>query len=101
VATFTSVFEHALLVKPANILVGSDRPITFDPAAIAERLRDPAVTRHMARGNPTPRLLPEMISATAAPPQVWGPGDARDPDVLTDMRPRDEFFLNGSYGVVC
>ena len=94
VATFTSVFEHALLVKPVNIVVGSDRPIAFDPVTFAERLRDPAVARHMARGNPASRLLPEMTAAIAAPPQVWGPGDARDPDVLTDMRPRDEFFLN-------
>jgi hypothetical protein len=94
VATFTSVFEYALLVKPVNILVGSDRPITFDSVVFAERLRNPTVAHHLARGNPAPQLLPEMIALTAEPPQIWRPGDTRDLDVLTDMRPRDEFFLN-------
>jgi spermidine synthase len=94
VATFTSVFEHVVLVQPANILLGSDRPIAFDPAAFTERLRSPAVAQHIARGNPDPRVGEQMVRRISERPQVWGPGDARDPDVLTDMVPRDEFFVN-------
>jgi predicted membrane-bound spermidine synthase len=53
IETFAAVFPHAVLLRPANIMVGSDAPI---PAGAAERLlarlAEPAVAAHLGRGGP-------------------------------------------------
>jgi spermidine synthase len=92
VDTFTSVFPHAALLRPAYILVGSDRPIPLDVEALAARLRDPAVVAHIRRGNPCAR--PDLSPMVEDPPLIWRPGDPRGAETLTDMFPRDEFYLN-------
>ncbi|MBY0335536.1 MAG: fused MFS/spermidine synthase [Acetobacteraceae bacterium] len=91
VDTFAAVFPHAVLLKPASIMIGSDRPIPLDQQALVAALRDGHAVAHAARGNPRATDLGAMI---AGPMQVWTPATPRVEAPLTDMFPRDEFFLN-------
>jgi hypothetical protein len=91
VDTFAAVFPHALLLWPFQILVGSDRPIPFDHAALLARLDSPEVLAHARRGNPGIASLAPLV---AEAPQAWTPDTPRRPPALTDMFPRDEFFAN-------
>ncbi len=91
VETFTAEFPHVVLLWPFGVLVGSDRPIPFDHAALLERLDSPEVLAHARRGNPAIRSLAALV---AEAPQVWTPDTPRGPPPLTDMFPRDEFFAN-------
>ena len=93
VETFASAFPHAVQLLPANIMVGSDRPLHDVPATLTRRLAEPAIAAHIRRGNPAVGDLAAMI---ADPPRVWGPADIRTADPLTDMFPRDEFFVNNA-----
>ncbi len=94
VETFAAAFPHAVLLRPANILVGSDLPIPDAGRRLAERLADPAVVAHLARGNGGTGSEDLVPLVAGEPPAVWGPEDARVPAPLTDMFPRDEFFVN-------
>ncbi|MBC7432065.1 MAG: fused MFS/spermidine synthase [Rubritepida sp.] len=91
VESFVAVFPHAVMLTPANIMIGSDRPIAFDQAALLARLGEPALRAFAARGNPAVTDLGRIV---AGPPRVWSPDTPRAPAPLTDMFPRDEFFLN-------
>ncbi len=91
VDTFAAVFPHAVLLRPSSIMVGSDAPIALDRAALAERLRTPQTVAFLRRGNPASGDLGAMILGE---PLVWTPATPRAAPPLTDMFPRDEFFLN-------
>ncbi|MES2710760.1 MAG: fused MFS/spermidine synthase [Pseudomonadota bacterium] len=91
VETFTAVFPHALLLLPGNVLVGSDRPIAFAPEALAARLATPAARQHLASGNPS---FADYASMFAEGVMRWGPGTPRAGASLSDVFPRDEFYLN-------
>ena len=91
VDTFVSAFPYAVLLKPASVMIGSDRPIAFDQAALMERLRRPDITAFVERGNPAVHDIAPMIAGEV---QRWQPGTPRVAAPLTDMFPRDEFFLN-------
>ena len=91
VDTFAAVFPHTLLLWPFQVLVGSDRPIAFDHAALLDRLDAPEVLAHARRGNAEISSLARLVDGT---PQVWTPDTPRAPAALTDMFPRDEFFAN-------
>jgi hypothetical protein len=91
VETFTAVFPHAVLFSPFPVLVGSDRPIPIDHAKLLRRLDSPEVVAHVRRGNPN---VPSLAELVADAPRVWTPETPRDPPSLTDMFPRDEFFMN-------
>jgi hypothetical protein len=91
VETFAAVFPYTMLLMPASILIGSERPIPFDRAELERRLADPAVMAHLRRGN---RDFAEYASMFAGPHLAWTPGTARAPASLTDAFPRDEFYLN-------
>lgn len=92
VDTFVSVFPHALLLLPAAVLVGSNDPINFDPDRLHAAFRDPSHLAHLNAG--TPGI--EDWSALFADQAVrWSPGRPRRAAPLTDLFPRDEFFLNG------
>jgi hypothetical protein len=91
VETFAAVFPHAVLLQPFPVLIGSQDPIPFDHTALLAKLSDPAVVAHMRRGNPATESLAKFVDD---PPFVWRPETARDPVSLTDMFPRDEFFVN-------
>jgi predicted membrane-bound spermidine synthase len=94
IETFAAVFPHAVLLRPANIMVGSDAPI---PAGAAERLlarlAEPAAAAHLARGG---SATAAELAALLDPARTlsWRPGDPRGPATLTDMFPRDELFVN-------
>jgi hypothetical protein len=45
VETFAAVFPHALLLMPAGVMIGSNDPIPFDPARLAEQFARPAIWR--------------------------------------------------------
>ncbi len=95
VETFAAVFPYTLLLMPGSVLIGSDSPIPYDAAALARRFAEPAVAAHLARGN---RDFADYPSMFAGPALAWRPGMARAEASLTDVFPRDEFYLNN--GVV-
>lgn len=91
VETFASVFPYTLLLMPGSVLLGSDSPIPYDPQALAARFAERGVRAHLARGNPAFR---DYESFFARPPLAWRPGGQRPVASLTDVFPRDEFYLN-------
>jgi len=93
VETFASVFPYTLLLMPGSVLLGSESPIPYDPRALAARFAEPAVQAHLARGNPAYRDYAEFF---ARPALGWTPGAKRPAASLTDVFPRDEFYLNNT-----
>lgn len=89
--TFAAVFPHALLLVPGGVLVGSNDPIPFDRERLAARFREPGVVAHLARGN---RGFSDFPGMFAGPVLAWTPDTPRRPAPLTDVFPRDEFYLN-------
>lgn len=94
VDTFAAVFPHVVLLRPVSVLIGSDRPIAMDQEALMERLRSPEMTAFARRGNPAIADLSQMIAGEMT---VWTPETPRVAPPLTDMFPRDEFFMNHAY----
>jgi MFS family permease len=101
VETFAAVFPHTMLLMPGSVLIGSNDPIPFNRAALAARFADPAVQAHLARGN---RGFSDYAGFFASQPLAWSPGSPRAEASLTDVFPRDEFYLNntvvGTQGLV-
>jgi hypothetical protein len=91
VETFAAVFPYALLLLPGQALIGSNDPIPFDAERLAARFRDPAVVAHLARGNRDFADFPAMFAGRVL---AWTPQTPRAPAPLTDVFPRDEFYLN-------
>jgi len=91
VETFASVFPHVKLLLPGSVLIGSDSPIAFDRAALAARFREPSVAAHLRRGNPEGF---DFASLFAEEVVAWLPATPRGEAPLTDVFPRDEFYLN-------
>lgn len=91
VETFAAAFPHMLLLFPANVLVGSEAPIPFDQARLASAFAEPAVLAYLKRGNPGFEAYAAMFGET---PLVLFPAAPRVPAPLTDIFPRDEFYLN-------
>jgi spermidine synthase len=91
VETFASVFPYVKLLLPGSVLIGSDRPIAFDRAALAERFAEPGIAAHLRRGNPAGF---DFASLFAEEVVAWLPATPRVEAPLTDVFPRDEFYLN-------
>jgi len=91
VQTFAAVFPHAMLLTPVSVLIGSNDPIPFDRARLTERFQDPAVLSHLTRGNPG---FADFGRVFAGRILEWTPDTPRVPAPLTDVFPRDEFYLN-------
>jgi hypothetical protein len=89
--TFAAVFPHTLLLMPVGVLIGSDAPIPYDADALAAAFARPATAEHLRRGNPDFR---DWSLLFATPPIIWSPASPRDGAPLTDIFPRDEFYLN-------
>ncbi len=95
VDTFVAVFPYAVLLRPAPIILGGKDPLRFDHAQLLQQLATPAVLAHAQRGNPDVRNMTELVQGT---PYLWTPATARRGASLTDMFPRDEFFVNQPTG---
>lgn len=93
VETFVAEFPHAMLLLPAAVLIGSDRPIPYDRAALLARMAEPAVAAHLGAGQTG---CCDWASMVRDVPLVWTPQTPRGPAPLTDLFPRDEFYLNNS-----
>ncbi len=91
IETFASAFPYAVLLRPGSIMIGSDRPIPLDQAALMARLRQADAVAFVRHGNPRATDMGAMV---AEPMQMWTPETPRVQPPLTDMFPRDEFFLN-------
>jgi len=91
VETFAAVFPHTILLLPAGVLIGSDDPIPFDRERLIRAFRDPATAEHLRRGN---KAFSDWASLFAEPPIIWSPASLRAEPPLTDVFPRDEFYLN-------
>ena len=91
VETFAAVFPHTLLLMPGSVLIGSDTPIPFDATRLAQRFAEPAVRAHLARGN---RGFDDYSSMFSNPGLRWTPASQREVVSLSDVFPRDEFYLN-------
>ena len=89
--TFASVFPHALLLMPAGVMIGSNDPIPFDPTRLAAEFAKPAHFAHLRAGN---KEFGDWASLFAGTPLQWLPGEKRQAAPLTDVFPRDEFYLN-------
>ena len=96
VETFVSVFPHALLILPGSVLIGSDTPIPLDTQALARRFAEPSVMEHLLRGNPDYRDYAAMLAEGVT---VWRPDTPRAQATLTDVFPRDEFYLNNEVSI--
>lgn len=91
VETFTAAFPHALLLLPGSVLIGSDRPIPLDAEALAARFSAPTARRHLTAGN---RDFTDYAGLFAGGAAVWTPETPRGRAPLSDVWPRDEFYLN-------
>lgn len=91
--SFLKAFPHVVMLLPVSIVIGSDQPIPFDPAALAARFGEPAFQAWAARAGVDISGFPALFGAEA---RVWGPDTPRGPteDINTDLFPRDEFYLN-------
>ncbi|MCU0984063.1 MAG: fused MFS/spermidine synthase [Acetobacteraceae bacterium] len=93
--SFLNAFPHVLMLLPVSIVIGSDQPIPFDPAALAARFGEPAFQAWAARAGVDISGFPALFAGEV---RVWGPDTPRgDPgEVNTDLFPRDEFYLNNT-----
>jgi len=94
VDTFAAAFPHAVLLTPVQVMIGSDSTIPLDHAALLARLRTDDTLAFARRGNPASADLAKLVDG---PVTVWTPETPRVPPPLTDMFPRDEFFLNHAH----
>ena len=88
--TFAAVFPHTILLMPVAVLIGSNEPIPFDPQALSRALAEPGVTEHLRRCN---QAFTDWTPLFAEPPIVRRPETPRGEPPLTDVFPRDEFYL--------
>jgi hypothetical protein len=91
VETFAAVFPHVVLLRPISIVIGSNDPIPYDREALLARLASPEVAAHLARGRAG---CCDWASMLYEPERRWTPGMPRGAAPLTDLFPRDEFYLN-------
>ena len=91
VETFAAVFPHVVMLRPIGIMIGSNQPIPFDRDRLLARLAEPAVAAHLTLGRAGCCDWAAMVQDA---PRVWTPGEARTHAPLSDLFPRDEFYLN-------
>lgn len=91
IRTFAAAFPHAMLLLPGGVLVGSNDPIPFEAARLRRAFAEPPAMAHLRLGNPG---YEDWAGFFAHPPLTWTPGTPREEPPLTDVFPRDEFYLN-------
>jgi hypothetical protein len=95
------VFPHVIIVfGPGNnglFMLGSDQPISFDPAAIQEVLSRPGIVTDLSSAGDSPDH--DLAGWVAEIPQlIWIQGDqvakfAGTGPLITDDHPLPEYFL--------
>ena len=75
-------------------MIGSEQPIGFDLNAIARRLNEPAESRAYFEtiGMNTDAVETGLRSESEIVTE-WTPADARSADVVSDLFPKNEFYL--------
>jgi spermidine synthase len=101
VRTYASVFAHVIIAfGPGGFglfMLGSDQPISFDPAAIRSVLSRPGIVQDLSSAGDSPEH--DLAGWVAKIPQlVWIQGDqvtkfAGDGPLVTDDHPLPEYFL--------
>jgi predicted membrane-bound spermidine synthase len=95
VDTFVRVFPHAVLCVAGGVrvLLGSDRPIAWDGAALRARLTSDFSRAYYARAGVDVERYARIFGAVE--PTFFSPRDDRRglTDVNTDLFPRDEFLV--------
>jgi spermidine synthase len=89
--TFLSVFAHVAFYDAVGI--GSDRPISVEPATLSARLSDPFTrTYYSSAGLDITRVLGPYLTMQ---PTVFSPADDRSMlvDLNRDLFPKDEFAV--------
>ena len=101
IRTFATVFPEVTLVKGAGgygvYMLGSSRPIAFDPGRIREILARPGVLTDISSAYDSPATTVDGWIRVIAR-QTWASGDAARAlagtgPQITDDRPRTEYFL--------
>jgi spermidine synthase/predicted MFS family arabinose efflux permease len=92
IATFRTVFPYVIYAAPA--LLGSTRPIPYDPAALARRTEEPAIRDHLTAAEVNLDDLRRFLTGRA--PVVWS-ATAPAADINTDLWPKDEYWLNNTH----
>jgi hypothetical protein len=101
IRTFASVFDEILIVRGAGgygfYMLGSDEPIVLDPEVAAEVLQRPGVLEDISSAYDSPAQTVEGW-LDVIDRQTWFDDDAArayvgDGKVITDDRPRPEYFL--------
>lgn len=91
IATFRSVFPYVTLVHPA--LIGSDRPIPYDPQRLLAQLDRPEIRAWLEAAEIDLAEFRRWV--VDKKPEILNDGrtvPAADPN--TDLFPRDEYYLN-------
>jgi hypothetical protein len=97
-ATFTRAFPYVVMIADI-VMIGSEQPIAYDAESLLARLEDPQVIEYLQRGGTDPSRFRYWIEE--APLTVWTPDDPRpEGEVLTDLFPRDEYYLNNAFGAI-
>ena len=73
-------------------MLGSETPIDVNAEMIISRLKERSVSDHLLRGNPDFTDYASLVHRTIDFKPL--PVAQSDDLVLTDLHPRDEFFLN-------
>lgn len=93
-STMLSVFPHVLAFRA--LLLGSETPIVWDPAAVRARMRETVTNAFYRRGGvDIEALMSDVLSQT---PVVYGPeSDRSTTDINLDTFPRDEYLVGASF----
>jgi spermidine synthase len=74
VDTFAAAFPYVVLLRPVQVMIGSDRPIPSTRRACIALLRRPDVVAHARRGNPASGDLSPLVAGGI---ERWGPDTPR------------------------
>ena len=90
--TFLSVFPYVIMLQD-YIMIGSEQPIGFDLNAIARRLNEPAIRAYLGTIGMNTDAVETGLRSESEIVTKWTPADARSADVVSDLFPKNEFYL--------
>jgi predicted membrane-bound spermidine synthase len=84
-------FPHGVVIG-RSLVLASSQPIAFDKSRLLERMKAPEVRDYLERGGLSAQSLRDLLEQSTV--TMWTPATPREPEVNTDLWPRDEYFLN-------